>query len=112
MKGPRFWIAVVLLTAPLLACGTVGKKFDSSQVKNIKKGVTRQSEILEMFGLPFKEGEQNGQTTWTYQHNFYSAMNDSRYEDLVLLFDKNGVVASWRYTTSAPRGKNGSHGVD
>ena len=51
--------------------------------------------------LPFKEGEQNGQTTWTYQHNFYSAMNESQYEDLVILFDKNGKVESYRYTTSA-----------
>ena len=103
MKYFRFWITVILLTISLLACGTVGKKFDSSQVQKIKEGVTRQSEILEMLGLPFKEGEQNGQTTWTYQHNFYSAIGNSVYEDLVLLFDKNGLVESYRYTKSNPQ---------
>ena len=102
MKGLRLWVTVIFMTVPLLACGTVGKKFDSSQVKNIKENITKKSEILEMFGLPFKEGEQNGQVTWTYQYNYYSAIKDGRYEDLVILFDKNGAVESYRFTTSSP----------
>ena len=60
------------------------------------------SNILEMFGPPFKKGEQNGKVTWTYQHNQYSAFNDGWYEDLVILFNKNGVVESYRHTASAP----------
>tara|TARA_B100000686_G_scaffold354817_1_gene467424 strand:+ start:2541 stop:2855 length:315 start_codon:yes stop_codon:yes gene_type:complete len=103
MKGLRLWITAIFLTVPLLACGTVGKKFDSSKVSNIKESTTKKSEILEMFGLPFKEGEQNGQATWTYQYNHYSVIKDGRYEDLVILFDKNGVVESYRFTTSSPR---------
>ena len=100
MKTPSALLTVLILLT--LACGSVGNHFDSSQVKSIKQEVTKKSEILEMFGPPFKKGEQNGKVTWTYQHNQYSAFNDGWYEDLVILFNKNGVVESYRHTASAP----------
>ena len=101
MKSLGFCITSLLFIFSILACGTVGKEFVSSRVNQIKQGYTKQSEILEMFGLPFKEGKQNGQTIWTYQHNYYSVINKSRYKDLVILFNRAGLVESYRYTTSS-----------
>ena len=94
-------LATVLMSLTL-ACGSVGKRFDSSHLKNIHQGITKKSEILDMFGSPFKEGEQNGKTTWTYQYNQYSVYNDGSYKDLVILFDENHTVESYRYTSSLP----------
>ena len=94
---------LAVLVSLTIARGNVGKRFDSIRVKNIKQGLTKKSEILDMFGLPFKEGEQNGKATWTYQHNQYSAFDEGRYEDLVILFNKGAIVESYRYTSSAPR---------
>ena len=94
---------MAVLIVMTLACGTVGKRFDTSLVKNIEQGITKKSTILEMFGLPFKEGEQNGMATWTYQHNRYSLLDAGHYQDLVILFNHNGIVESYRYTSSEPR---------
>ena len=87
----------------LIGCyGTVGKNFDSSEVKNIKNNVTSQSEILENFGTPFKEGTENGQTMWTYDFNQWNALGPAQSKDLVILFDKNNTVKAYRFTATEP----------
>ena len=96
---PALLVVLVFFT---LACGNIGKRFKNTQVKNITQGITKKSEILDMFGLPFKEGEQNGKITWTYQFNQYSIFNEGQYEDLVILFNESGMVESYRYTSSDP----------
>lgn len=88
-----------MIAALLAGCGSVGKNFDSSNVKNIQNNVTTQSEIVEWFGSPFKEGQENGRTMWTYQYDKYSG-GDSKSKDLVLLFDGNNKVIAYRYTSN------------
>ncbi len=97
-----FSVLSAILISSTFACGSVGKRFDSTQINSIKEGVTKKSEILNMFGLPFKEGEQNRKTTWTYQHHLYSVFDKGQYRDLVILFDENEIVQSYRFTSSAP----------
>ena len=83
-------------------CGTVGKNFNGSKIKNIANGITTQAEIKIMFGKPFKTGIQNDQPIWVYEHNRYHLINDNASKDLIVIFGPNGVVQSHQYMTSEP----------
>ena len=90
-------IAIFLMT--LGGCGSFGKDFDSNMVKDIKNRRTTKTEILDWFGVPFKEGSEDGLEMWTYQYDSYS-LGSTDSKDLVILFDKNGLVKAYRYTSS------------
>ena len=94
---------VMFLVICLASCyGTVGKNFDSSDLKSIQNNVTSQEEIFERLGAPFKKGFENGQTIWTYQFDQWNAVGSAYSKDLVILFDKENIVKAYRYTTSNP----------
>ena len=99
MKRTLYLLLTVLLFPLWLGCASVGKDFDSEKVKDIKNDVTTQLEIIDWFGVPFKEGNENGLEMWTYQYDQYS-MGKSDSKDLVILFDKTGVVKAYRFTSS------------
>ena len=99
MKKVLAFIAFAIIAVLIAGCGSVGKNFDSSKVKNIHNNVTTQAQILEWFGDPFKKGQENGRTMWTYQYDTYSGGN-SKSKDLVLLFDDNGKVIAYRHTSN------------
>ena len=92
----------ILILFFLADCGTVGKNFDSSQVKSIQNNTTNQNEILDKFGPPFKRGNENGQTMWTYQFDQWNPFGPAKSKDLVILFDEKNNVRAYRYTTSEP----------
>lgn len=92
------WSLLILLLA--IGCGTVGKDFSSDKVQNIQNNVTTQSEILDWFGIPFKEGIENSHTMWTYQLDKYSIFTDAQSKDLVILFDEKNIVKAYRFTSS------------
>ena len=100
MKYTRFILVAVLSMVFVVGCGTVGKNFDSSRVKNIQNNKTTQAEVLDWFGVPFKEGNENGHTMWTYQFDKYKVVGEPESKDLVILFDNNQVVKAYRYTSS------------
>ena len=81
-------------------CASVGKEFDSKKVKNIKNNVTTQLEIIEWFGVPFKEGTENGYTMWTYQIDKWQALGDVKSKALVILFDDKNKVKAYRYESN------------
>ena len=94
---------VMFLVIFLASCyGTVGKNFDSSELKSIQNNVTSQEEIFERLGAPFKKGIENGQVMWTYQFDKWNAVRPTYSKDLVILFDKENIVKAYRYTTSNP----------
>ena len=94
---------VIFLVIFLASCyGTVGRNFESSELKSIQNNVTSQEEIFERFGVPFKKGIENGQVMWTYQFDQWNALGPTHSEDLVILFDKENIVKAYRYTTSNP----------
>lgn len=98
MKRLRaFLLALCML---VVGCGTVGKDFDSSKVKKIQNNVTTQLEILEWFGVPYKEGTENKHTMWTYQLDTWQAIGEGQSKGLVILFDKNNVVKAHRYESN------------
>ena len=87
----------------LVGCyGTIGKNFNSTQIKNIKNNVTSQSEILKNFGTSFKEGVENGNVMWTYQFDRWNALGPAQSKDLVILFNENNIVKAYRFTTTEP----------
>ncbi len=92
-------MAILLAASLFTGCGSVGKNFDSSNVKNVQNNVTTQAQIVEWFGEPFKKGQENGKPMWTYQYDKYSG-GDSKSKDLVLLFDGVGKVIAYRYTSN------------
>ena len=100
MKINRLTIFGFSILLFLAGCGTMGKDFNTSQVNNIQNHVTSQSEILENFGIPFKEGTQNGMVMWTYQFDQYNAIGPDNSKDLVILFDKKDTVNSYRFTST------------
>ncbi len=93
-------LAVVLLAG--CATSTIGKPFDQSHVKDLKKGVTTKLQVLDLFGLPFKEGVENGFDTWTYLERVNKIFGLNYQKDLVISFDKNNVVKSFRYAYTNP----------
>ena len=102
MKINGFNIVGVLFLFLLAGCGTVGNNFNSSQVSSIQNNVTSQTEILDKFGSPYKEGMENGKVMWTYQFDQWNALSQTKSKDLVILFDENNIVRAYRYTTSEP----------
>ena len=90
----------ILILFFLAGCGTVGKNFNSSQVKSIQNNITNQTEIIDIFGLPFKEGIEDGQVMWTYQFDQWNILEPVKSKDLVILFDEKNIVRAYRYTTS------------
>lgn len=90
-------VMMILLTS---GCATVGHEFPASQVSTIKIGETTQNDIYTTFGSPWRTGLDNGMKTWTYGNYYYSLFSDGSTEDLVIKFDKRGVVASFVFNTT------------
>ncbi len=95
------WIGVFFIIL-LGACATSGKPFDDSHVKDLKKGATTKLQVLDLFGLPFEEGVENGFDTWTYLDKKASFFGPDSQKDLVISFDKNNVIKSFRYASTNP----------
>lgn len=84
----------------VVSCGTVGKDFDSAKVKKIQNNVTTQLEVLNWFGVPYKEGTENKHTMWTYQLDTWQAIGEGQSKGLVILFDDKNIVKAHRYESN------------
>ncbi|MGZ8190640.1 MAG: hypothetical protein ACXWTS_05355 [Methylococcaceae bacterium] len=91
---------IISLLLSLSGCASIGHEFPSGQVSAIRIGETTQNDIFTTFGTPWRTGLDNGMKTWTYGDYRYSLFNDSSTEDLVIKFDKRGVVSSFTYNTT------------
>ncbi|MBT5377405.1 MAG: hypothetical protein HOL15_11370 [Nitrospinaceae bacterium] len=100
MKLARILLLTLCLLPLMVGCGTVGKNFDSSKVENIQNNVTTQLDILNWFGVPYKEGKENNHAMWTYQLDTWQAIGDGVSKGLVILFDDNNIVKAYRYESS------------
>ena len=102
MNRKRAKVFAIIILFFLVGCGTVGKNFNSTQIKSIQNNVTSQAEILLKFSLPFKKGIENGQTMWIYEFDEWNILGPAESKDLVILFDEKNIVSAHRYTTSKP----------
>jgi hypothetical protein len=100
----NYAVNIILLISLLFAfgCGTAGKDFNESLYKNIVEGTTTHKEVQSMFGPPFKKGVQNGNRVWTYEYNYYNALGNDITKDMIIVFDKHGVVKFHQMMTNQP----------
>ncbi|OHB33731.1 MAG: hypothetical protein A2X84_02890 [Desulfuromonadaceae bacterium GWC2_58_13] len=95
-------ILVVGLILLLAGCATVGRKFNVSGVPQISMGQTAKSDVMALFGTPWRTGIEDGRETWTYGYYKYSLFSDAKTRDLVLRFDPSGKVASYTFNSTYP----------
>ena len=100
MKKINICLLTILIFPFWMGCASVGKDFESEKVKNIKNNVTTQLEIIDWFGVPFKEGTENGYTMWTYQIDKWRALGNMESKGLVILFDDQNKVKAYRYESN------------
>ncbi len=100
MKHLAPLFSAMLITLVLAGCGSTGKNFPVLHIGEIQNGVTTQSQILDWFNLPWKEGMRNGDPIWTYQFDSWSAVGDAKSKELVILFDQKNVVKAYRYASN------------
>lgn len=94
-------ILLSLFILPLaVGCGTVGKDFDSSKITKIQNNLTTQLQVLDWFGVPYKEGTENKYTMWTYQVDTWQAVGEGVSKGLVILFDDKNIVKAYRYESN------------
>ncbi|MBC8259441.1 MAG: outer membrane protein assembly factor BamE [SAR324 cluster bacterium] len=94
---------LILLTIVIVfvsGCLTLGKNFPVSEVTGIKIGQTGKNEIRKMFGSPWLSGVQDGELAWTYGSYDYSLFGERKAKDLVIQFDKNGIVSTYTFSTT------------
>ena len=95
-------LAGILVVIFFSGCGSVGKNFNESLYIRIAKGTTTKYDIKAMFGYPFKKGIQNGYPVWTYEYNYVNSFGTDIIKDMIIVFDKNGVVKSHQLMTNSP----------
>jgi len=100
MKRLVSLFAALFITLFLVGCGSTGKNFPVAHVGDIQNGVTTQSQILDWFGVAFKEGLRSGDPMWTYQFDLWHSIGREHSKELVILFDQNHVVRAYRYASN------------
>jgi len=83
-------------------CATVGVPFRFRGPESVRVGKTTESDIVALYGKPFRIGFENGLRKWTYGYYHYKLFGDSETKDLDVTFDKNGVVTDYTYSSSNP----------
>ena len=82
-------------------CATIGRPFPPEQVRQVKLGETTKTQLLGYFGLPYRRGIEDGDSTWTYVHYKYRLFGERlRTRDLYLRFDPEGRVRSFTYNSN------------
>lgn len=92
--------ALILL---LSGCISTGSDFGVGGVRRIQNKSTTRSQIQEMFGLPYMTGLDNGSETWIYNYNRPDMGGKTQTKNLYIIFDKEGVVTSYTFSTSFPQ---------
>jgi outer membrane protein assembly factor BamE (lipoprotein component of BamABCDE complex) len=92
---------IALLVLALGGCAsTEGAPFPGERVDEIRRGVTSREKIREMFGQPWQVGMEDGQPAWRYVFARRSSSGEVDARDLVILFDDEGRVISYRFHTT------------
>jgi hypothetical protein len=83
-------------------CASIGSEFPAERVSEIEIGRTTRSEIVSIFGNPWRTGIEDGQVKWTYGRYRVSLFGGGRAKDLAVRFDDKGVVTSYSFNTTEP----------
>ena len=89
------------LAALTLSCATIGHRFPPERVAGIQNGKTTKAQLLGDFGLPYRRGIEDGDSTWTYVYYKVRLFGENlRTRDLYLRFDSDGRVKSYTYNSN------------
>lgn len=99
----RSVLGPIALCLVLLACAGAGRRFDSTHVTDVEKGVQDEAQIRAWFGDPVRVETLSGHPAgcverWTYVHAFSSyggAKTTSK--SLIVDFDTQGRVCDHAY---------------
>lgn len=95
-------LAVLLLSLTTAGCFRYGRPFPTGAVSAIVTGQTTRLQISDTFGPPVRTGLDDGNITWTYLDYRYSLFGGTGTRDLVIRFDKHGLVTSYTFNSSYP----------
>jgi len=95
---PRVLIALLAVLLLAGCSASVGKKFDTSKVSLIQKGVTTQDEIFKMFGKPNQKGIQEGREVWGYSHTSAGYFGGASSRQLQIVFDEKKIVYDYTFS--------------
>jgi outer membrane protein assembly factor BamE (lipoprotein component of BamABCDE complex) len=91
----------LVLGAMTLSCATIGHRFPPESVAHIKNGETTKAQLLGDFGLPYRRGIEDGDSTWTYVYYKVRLFGENlRTRDLYVRFDPEGRVKSFTYNSN------------
>jgi len=82
----------------LFIAGCVGRNFPTTSVKEIRPNVTTKEEIFAIFGEPAQKGIDTGFETWRYYH--YSVQQAFGGKELLIIYNPNGTVRNYTYTSN------------
>ena len=119
--------AAAMALAVLTGCASVGNETlraesESSVQKKISEGKSTKSEVRTMFGSPMKTSfTDGGLEIWTYEFskvsadaisyvplvNLFGASASGTKKELVILFDKSGLVQRYSMSESEVKQKTG-----
>jgi hypothetical protein len=90
------------LIVTIMGCATVGRDFPARHVEEIVNGETTKSDLLALFGRPYRRGIEDGDSTWTYLHYKVRLIGgQTRTRDLYIRFDGE-IVRSYTYNADVP----------
>ena len=104
-------LAAAVIAAGLGGCATIGHDFDVGNVPEIEMGTTTRSDIVRMFGTPWRTGIEDGREAWTYGHYRFSMFGPEKTRDLVVRFDDQGRVVSYSFSSTEPEDLPGGASV-
>jgi hypothetical protein len=94
-------VLTAALAAVTLSCATIGHRFPPENVARVKIGETTKAQLLGDFGLPYRRGIEDGDSTWTYVYYKVRLFGENlRTRDLYLRFDPEGRVRSYTYNSN------------
>jgi len=96
------WILPALALSAGTGCITMGQSFRTEAVKSIVVGKTKQSDVEQLFGLPYRTGIESGDLTWTYLNYHFSVLGTQQTTDLYVRFNSDGTVKSYAFNTNVP----------
>lgn len=103
-------VAYAMFAAVMAACSSVkiGSAFDlQSFEKNVQRGVTTREQVQTWLGAPPSRGvavetsgEKFEQWTYYYGEGELPSLSGSKWKNLEVKFDANGVVRAYNYSSN------------
>ena len=94
-----FALALVLGLAACAPAVTVGRPFDTARMRNIRKNVDKEAEVMDLLGAPAAAESLVGSEPCVIRFRYHYA-EPSESKVLFVDFDRRGVVCALTYACS------------